>query len=423
MTVKCPRCKQVFDEKLNVCPKCGLERHILVLAQKSEGEKAALLEAERQRLEFEEQAKAREEQAKAAAVEAAAEAVERRKLESLDAEGLAEEKAALARAEAEGLTRIKLEKLEAANLELATAAQEKAELEKFALEKQALAVEARQLEEQSALEVQAALEYQKKREEELAKEAVGEASAPGPVTIKVVKVVEKALPKEKNKGPRKKLGKKALIFVLIFLLIAGTAAFFTWNLLAKAAQVNVEISSVPGKAEVYLDNVATGLKTPATLINVKLGAHALTLKLAGYADLATTLSVVAKSQMQQPAPFRLLRKVIPPLKIEVTPLTTGVRTMLPIRPIVEAIGGTILWVIPDKEVRISANGVIINLWINKNYDNGDGVSKLLDPTDASLVPVLVNGRTLLPIKFINEQFGITLIWNEAIKEATIKFKN
>ena len=55
MLIKCPNCETRFDEKLNICPICGLERHVLALGQKNEMEMAELLKAEIKRLKIEKQ--------------------------------------------------------------------------------------------------------------------------------------------------------------------------------------------------------------------------------------------------------------------------------------------------------------------------------------------------------------------------------
>ena len=388
MLIKCPQCETIFDEKLNICPVCGRERHVLSLAQKNEIEKAELLKAEVKRLEIEKQ---EEEGAARMGEEYKKAAPERR----------AREKAA-----AEQLT-------------LGRAARPEVERR----EKEAGARVEKEAAGRVAKEAPVSLEFGKKEEARIGRGKESNKKVEPEKFVNSFEVEKKLLPKEKSKLPKKKIGKKLLVSGLVLFLVAGIGTFLTWKIITKASQINVVISSVPVGAEVYWDKVATGLKTAATLKNVKIGEHALTLEREGYANLVATISVVVKSNMQQPAPFQLLRKVIPPLKIAVTPLTTGVRTMLPIRPIVEAIGGTVAWVVPNKEAQIIANGIIINLWIGKNQVNVAGLNKLLDPTNLSVVPSLVEGRTLLPIKFINEQLGLTVTWDEATKEAKIQFKN
>jgi hypothetical protein len=406
MLIKCPNCGTKFNEKLNICPACGWGRHVLSLAKKNETEKAELLRAEVKRLENkkqdEERAARSEEEYKMSAPER--EAREKAAEEELEIEREAAEEQKIERV---GPKRVDWEKAE-----IERAKDEKVKFEMAVGEETELErVELENSEFERAETGRIVLEEESSKKSELKK------------FVTSIEVAKQPTLKEKGNIPRKKIGKKLLVTGLLFFLVAGMGTFLTWKIVIKATQINIVISSVPDGAEVYLDEVATGLKTPAILKNVKEGEHILTLKLGGYTNLLTTLSVVARNRMQQPAAFKLSRKVLLPIKMEVAPLVTGGRTMLPIRPIIEALGGVIQWVIPNKEVQIKANGVTINLWINKNYDNGDGIRKLLDPTNPRLVPILISGRTLLPIKFINKQLGITVTWDEATKEATIKFKN
>ncbi|MFU2158929.1 stalk domain-containing protein, partial [Caldisericum sp. AR60] len=60
----------------------------------------------------------------------------------------------------------------------------------------------------------------------------------------------------------------------------------------------------------------------------------------------------------------------------------------------------------------------IVVYVGKTTGTIDGKSTTLDQA-----PVIVNGRTLVPIRFISEAFGSTVEWNGSTREVTIKLLN
>ena len=60
---------------------------------------------------------------------------------------------------------------------------------------------------------------------------------------------------------------------------------------------SVDVSSTPQKGDIYIDDVATGQQTPATINNVLVGEHTITVKKSGYATVSRSVTVV-KDQMQ-----------------------------------------------------------------------------------------------------------------------------
>ncbi|MBQ8853173.1 MAG: PEGA domain-containing protein [Alistipes sp.] len=77
---------------------------------------------------------------------------------------------------------------------------------------------------------------------------------------------------------------------------------------------SVDVSSTPQKGEIFIDDVATGQQTPATIKNLLIGEHTITVKKSGY-DVASQRVTIVKDQMQY---------VTIPLKSNVqrTPATT-----------------------------------------------------------------------------------------------------
>ncbi len=95
------------------------------------------------------------------------------------------------------------------------------------------------------------------------------------------------------------------------------------------------------------------------------------------------------------------------------------RTVVPIRAIVEALGGTIGWEGTEKKVTINFKDTVIELWINKPQAKVNGVTKWIDSANHNVKPIIVNSRTMLPLRFVAENLGCTVGWDAATKTITI----
>ena len=97
------------------------------------------------------------------------------------------------------------------------------------------------------------------------------------------------------------------------------------------------------------------------------------------------------------------------------------RTVVPIRAIVEALGGSIGWDGKERKVTINLNGTTIELWIGKPKASVNGVMKWIDPKNHDVKPIIVNGRTMLPLRFVAENLGCTVDWDSVTRTITIKY--
>lgn len=100
--------------------------------------------------------------------------------------------------------------------------------------------------------------------------------------------------------------------------------------------------------------------------------------------------------------------------IDVAPMLVNNRTFLPFRYIGETVGAEIKWDNTAKKVTYIKGGSTIELWINKTTVKVNGVSKTIDAA-----PVLSGGRTLVPIRFVMENLGAKLQWDNKEKKVTI----
>ncbi|MBR1738036.1 MAG: carboxylesterase family protein [Firmicutes bacterium] len=97
-----------------------------------------------------------------------------------------------------------------------------------------------------------------------------------------------------------------------------------------------------------------------------------------------------------------------------SPVIINERTLLPVRAVVETFGGVVDFEAEDKTVRLEYNGKVIKMQINGDYAEVNGTRKQLDVS-----PTIINGRTMLPIRFIADNFGFTTTWDAETKTATV----
>jgi len=91
------------------------------------------------------------------------------------------------------------------------------------------------------------------------------------------------------------------------------------------------------------------------------------------------------------------------------------RTFLPIRSLVENMGGKVEWDQWERKVSLHFNDHKIHLWIGNKTAKVDGVNKETD-----VEPYISNYRTMLPLRFIVENFGCDVDWDGTEKKVTIK---
>jgi photosystem II stability/assembly factor-like uncharacterized protein len=104
------------------------------------------------------------------------------------------------------------------------------------------------------------------------------------------------------------------------------------------------------------------------------------------------------------------------------PIIKNGRTLLPIRAIIESLDGSVGWDSNDKKVTITLGLNKIELWIGKNTAMVNGASKPIDSDNTNVVPEIINGRTMLPVRFVTENLGCEVLWDGTTKTITITYK-
>lgn len=96
------------------------------------------------------------------------------------------------------------------------------------------------------------------------------------------------------------------------------------------------------------------------------------------------------------------------------PVIINNRTLLPIRAVVEEIGGSAEWEESTQTAIFTYNCDVVKLTVNNTTAYLNDTSHTLDSA-----PTIINNRTMLPIRFIAESFKFSVNWNEAEQIVTI----
>ncbi|MED1798379.1 stalk domain-containing protein [Brevibacillus porteri] len=102
---------------------------------------------------------------------------------------------------------------------------------------------------------------------------------------------------------------------------------------------------------------------------------------------------------------------------DVSPIHRNGRMLVPIRVVAEATGSEVSYDSDTQKVLLNKKGRHITLTIGSQTANVDGKRLKMDVS-----PIIVNKRTLVPIRFISEAFGYQVQWDETSAVAYIQSK-
>jgi len=103
----------------------------------------------------------------------------------------------------------------------------------------------------------------------------------------------------------------------------------------------------------------------------------------------------------------------------IAPIIKNGRTFIPIRSIIESIGGEVIWREKTREVEIKFNKNLIVLIIDKNSAFVNGKSKKID-NDDEIKPFILYSRTYVPLRFIIENLDGDIEYNSKDKSIVIE---
>lgn len=100
--------------------------------------------------------------------------------------------------------------------------------------------------------------------------------------------------------------------------------------------------------------------------------------------------------------------------IDTAPVIIDGRTLIPVRGVSEAMGGNVNWNNDTKTVTITLGSNKVEMTIDSKTAYFNNKAQTLD-----VAPVVLNGRTMLPARFIAESFGFDVNWDNDTKTISI----
>lgn len=92
---------------------------------------------------------------------------------------------------------------------------------------------------------------------------------------------------------------------------------------------------------------------------------------------------------------------------DTAPVIRNDRTLVPIRIVTETLGGKVDWNGVTKEVTLHIDGKEIKMTVGKTLEK------------YGVAPVIIDGRTFVPVRFVADELGATIAWDDATKTVTI----
>jgi len=102
------------------------------------------------------------------------------------------------------------------------------------------------------------------------------------------------------------------------------------------------------------------------------------------------------------------------LSFEVPPQIINDRTMVPLRAVFEEMGASVEWDGSTQTVTATKDGTVVVLTIDNTSPTVNGQVVTIDQPG-----IIVDGRTLAPLRFVAEAFGGIVEWDDASQTATI----
>jgi hypothetical protein len=98
------------------------------------------------------------------------------------------------------------------------------------------------------------------------------------------------------------------------------------------------------------------------------------------------------------------------------------RVFVPMGFIGERIGAKVSWDGPEQKITIQTLEVKLELWLGKNTAKVNGVERQIDPNNPKIMPVIRDGRSYLPLRFVGESLECEVKWDAKAQEVTLIYK-
>lgn len=102
------------------------------------------------------------------------------------------------------------------------------------------------------------------------------------------------------------------------------------------------------------------------------------------------------------------------MTLDTAPVIVGGRTLVPLRAIIEGLGGMITWVAETRSVEVVLGDRVLLLQIGNRIAVVNGEPVVMDVPAA-----IIGGRTVLPVRFVAENLGAEVAWEAVTRTITV----
>jgi hypothetical protein len=107
--------------------------------------------------------------------------------------------------------------------------------------------------------------------------------------------------------------------------------------------------------------------------------------------------------------------------MDAAPVIRNGRTLLPIRALIETLGGKVGWNAKTRTATVMLGDRSVVLEVGKNMALVNGKSVPIDPMNDKVVPEIIGSRTFLPLRFIAESLGVVLTWDAVTQTVSFAY--
>ncbi|HWP98676.1 MAG TPA: stalk domain-containing protein [Syntrophomonadaceae bacterium] len=109
-------------------------------------------------------------------------------------------------------------------------------------------------------------------------------------------------------------------------------------------------------------------------------------------------------------------------QMDAAPINYEGRTLLPVRYVTEPLGAKLDWDETAQKVTVVLGDKTLELWMGKNTARVNGQEIMIDTSNPQVMPITIPpGRAMLPLRFIAENLGCQVDWNDATQEAILTY--
>lgn len=102
------------------------------------------------------------------------------------------------------------------------------------------------------------------------------------------------------------------------------------------------------------------------------------------------------------------------LELDTHPIIENGRVLIPVRAISEYLGASVIWEEKAKTITVTKPGTELRLQVENKVAYNNGQLLNLD-----VAPMIVQGRTFVPVRFISEAFGCDVQWDKVSRNVSI----